>query len=108
MTFEDKVFEKIHELCKPDVLEVLCPEIKGYNDVAKQIGDMQELDSPHIGKFTKTTGMWSGGAGQKIGWCPERLYVAIESICPGFFSDKRLRNRFLRENPQFLYKRKVH
>jgi hypothetical protein len=103
----EKGWELINDLANPDTLCKLVPRLMGYNEVYRDIAEMQELDAAHVGRFTKSTGMWAGGAGQRVGWIPIELYVVIERLSPGFFSNKKNRDRFLKENPQFDLRRKV-
>lgn len=103
-----KDWAAIHDLSNPDVLCKVVPRLMGYNEVAKDLGDMIATDTNSIGKFTRVSGFSSNGNMQRIGWIPIELYSVIEGLSPGFFSNRKNRDRFLKENKQFDLRRKAH
>jgi hypothetical protein len=101
-TWNKQEFSIINDICD---IETLCVHLPWMPEFAEAMEDRRQMvcaDSSGNGLFTKSAGFAQGREWRYIGSVPLPIVAAIEEIFPGFFKDKKRRDRFFRENPVFL------
>lgn len=95
----------VNEVSDPETLCCLIGRMPEYIELGKQLREQLATADESVGQFTGMSGF--GGWGQRVGWIPQKLFIAVERVFPGFFKDQKRRDRFLRENPIFDLRTKV-
>ena len=98
----------VNEISDPETLCCLIGQMPEYLEAVRELREQIAADESSVGTFTRMSGFAAGGNMQRVGWIPEKLFVAVEKIFPGFFKDQKRRDRFLKENPIFNLRTKAH